>query len=242
MYGCNQALLANAAQAKLLRPPRAVELAVARRHMTNATRRLMAQGDRLIEYAPTGATRNAHAAQRAAVVKGPALHRARGAQLMTNRWTWGCPRHRVAFLGGGQGGRQGVGVVDLPGYVRDRSVSGSRSGARTVAVRRVVRTVAAELRGEIEASAKTSLSPRGAPLSTDSVIGRVVTAAGGRFAAGHVGELTRIVPLRDGRRRRSPRPAPTQRRIRDLPSRVVVYLLLAAGLFTDLGYPQVWTH
>src|SRR4051794_4332846 len=85
--------------------------------MTNATRRLMAQGDRLIEYAPTGATRNAHAAQRAAVVKGPALHRARGAQLMTNRWTWGCPRHRVAFLGGGQGVRQGVGVVDLPGYV-----------------------------------------------------------------------------------------------------------------------------
>ena len=52
VYGCNQALLANAAQAKLLRPPRAVELAVARRHMTNATRRLMAQGDRLIEYAP----------------------------------------------------------------------------------------------------------------------------------------------------------------------------------------------
>jgi hypothetical protein len=33
-----------------------------------------------------------------------------------------------------------------------------------------------------------------------------------------------------------------QRRVRDLPSRVVVYLLLAAGLFADLGYPQVWTH
>nr|WP_279561837.1 IS4 family transposase [Pseudonocardia autotrophica] len=34
----------------------------------------------------------------------------------------------------------------------------------------------------------------------------------------------------------------TQRRVRALPSRVVVYLLLAAALFADLGYPQVWTH
>ena len=31
-----------------------------------------------------------------------------------------------------------------------------------------------------------------------------------------------------------------QRRVRDLPSRVVVYLLLAAALFADLGYTQVW--
>src|SRR4051794_40041252 len=33
-----------------------------------------------------------------------------------------------------------------------------------------------------------------------------------------------------------------QQRIRDLPSRVVVYLLLAAGLFADLGYGQVWAR
>ncbi|MEN3616210.1 IS4 family transposase [Plantactinospora sp. ZYX-F-223] len=33
-----------------------------------------------------------------------------------------------------------------------------------------------------------------------------------------------------------------QSRVRDLPSRVVVYLLLAAGLFTDLGYRQVWAR
>ena len=32
----------------------------------------------------------------------------------------------------------------------------------------------------------------------------------------------------------------TQDRVRDLPSRVVVYLLLAGCLFTDLGYTQVW--
>jgi hypothetical protein len=33
-----------------------------------------------------------------------------------------------------------------------------------------------------------------------------------------------------------------QRRLRVLPSRVVVYLLLAAGLFTELGYGQVWAR
>ena len=31
-----------------------------------------------------------------------------------------------------------------------------------------------------------------------------------------------------------------QRRVRDLPARVVVYLLLAGCLFGDLGYRQVW--
>ena len=31
-----------------------------------------------------------------------------------------------------------------------------------------------------------------------------------------------------------------QTRTRDLPSRVVVYLLLTAGLFAELGYGQVW--
>ena len=65
--------------------------------------------------------------------------------------------------------------------------------------------------------------------------------AGGRFAPGHVGELTRIVPfemvdaaLAETRTR--------QRRVRDLPSRVVVYLLLAGALFADLGYLQVWAR
>lgn len=33
-----------------------------------------------------------------------------------------------------------------------------------------------------------------------------------------------------------------QARIRDLPSRVVVYLLLAAGLFAECGYRQVWAR
>jgi Insertion element 4 transposase N-terminal/Transposase DDE domain len=75
----------------------------------------------------------------------------------------------------------------------------------------------------------------------DSVISRVVRVAAGRFAPGHIGELTRIVPfemvdavLAETRAQ--------QRRVRDLPSRVVVYLLLAAGLFADLGYGQVWAR
>src|SRR3954447_22310616 len=93
---------------------------------------------------------------------------------------------------------------------------------------------------EDRSSSKTAFSP-GAPLSMDSVISRVVRVAAGPFAPGHIGELTRIVPfemvdavLAQTRAR--------QRRVRDLPSRVVVYLLLAAGLFADLGYGQVWTR
>jgi hypothetical protein len=69
----------------------------------------------------------------------------------------------------------------------------------------------------------------------------VVRVASGRFAPGHLGELTQIVPfemvdevLASSRR--------VQARVRDLPSRVVVYLLLAAGLFAELGYGQVWAR
>jgi Insertion element 4 transposase N-terminal/Transposase DDE domain len=69
----------------------------------------------------------------------------------------------------------------------------------------------------------------------------VVRVAGGRFAPGHIGELTRIVPFEmvdaavaETRTR--------QQRVRDLPSRVVIYLLLAGALFADLGYGQVWAR
>jgi Insertion element 4 transposase N-terminal/Transposase DDE domain len=66
-----------------------------------------------------------------------------------------------------------------------------------------------------------------------------VAAAGGRFAPGHLGELTRLVPFEmvDAALEQTCR---VQRRVRDLPSRVVVYLLLAACLFPELGYPGVW--
>jgi hypothetical protein len=71
------------------------------------------------------------------------------------------------------------------------------------------------------------------------VITRAVTVAGGRFAPGHLGELTQQVPFEmvDEVLAATCR---LQRRVRDLPSRVVVYLLLAGCLFADLGYAQVW--
>ena len=72
-----------------------------------------------------------------------------------------------------------------------------------------------------------------------SVIARVVKVARGRFAPGHLGELTQQVPFEmvDAALEQACR---VQHRIRDLPARVVVYLLLAGCLFADLGYPQVW--
>jgi hypothetical protein len=63
--------------------------------------------------------------------------------------------------------------------------------------------------------------------------------ADGVFAPGHLGELTQIVPfdmvdavLADS--------AGTQQRVRKLPARVVVYVLLAGALFGQIGYPAVW--
>ena len=70
-------------------------------------------------------------------------------------------------------------------------------------------------------------------------ITRTVRVAAGVFAPGHLGELTRFIPfemvdevLAATRR--------TQQRIRLLPARVTVYLILAGCLFTELGYPLVW--
>ena len=72
-----------------------------------------------------------------------------------------------------------------------------------------------------------------------SAITRAVTVAGGRFAPGHLGELTQQVPFEmvDAVLEQTCR---VQRRVRDLPARVVVYLLLAGCLFAELGYVQVW--
>jgi hypothetical protein len=87
-------------------------------------------------------------------------------------------------------------------------------------------------------SAKDSLVTR-SPAVDQSVITRAVTVAGGRFAPGHLGELTQQVPFEmvDAVLEETCR---TQRRVRVLPSRVVVYLLLAGCLFAELGYTQVW--
>jgi hypothetical protein len=72
-----------------------------------------------------------------------------------------------------------------------------------------------------------------------SVVTRTVTVAGGRYAPGHLGELTQHLPFEmvDAALTAT---RTMQARVRDLPSRVVVYLLLAACLFPETGYSGVW--
>jgi hypothetical protein len=76
-------------------------------------------------------------------------------------------------------------------------------------------------------------------LGIQSVITRVITVAEGRFAPGHLGELTQLVPFEMADEALAHERA-VQSRVRDLPSRVVVYLLLAACLFPELGYRGAW--
>ena len=76
-------------------------------------------------------------------------------------------------------------------------------------------------------------------MGIQSVITRTVAVAGGRFAPGHLGELTQLVPFEMVDEALA-QTRTVQSRIRDLPSRVVVYLLLAACLFPELGYLGVW--
>src|SRR5437016_269836 len=85
---------------------------------------------------------------------------------------------------------------------------------------------------------KTASGP-GAPPLEQFAITRTVRVAAGRFAPGHLGELTQQVPFEmvDAVLAET---GTTQRRVRDLPARVVVYLLLAGCLFAELGYRQVW--
>jgi hypothetical protein len=59
------------------------------------------------------------------------------------------------------------------------------------------------------------------------------------FAPGHLGELTQIIPFEMVDRALAATGA-VQSRVRSLPARVVVYLLLAGCLFAELGYRQVW--
>lgn len=63
--------------------------------------------------------------------------------------------------------------------------------------------------------------------------------AEGRFAPGHLGELTQLVPFEMVDEALEAARA-VQSRLRDLPSRVVVYLVLAACLFPEVGYLGVW--
>jgi hypothetical protein len=76
-------------------------------------------------------------------------------------------------------------------------------------------------------------------LEDQCVITRQVTVAAGVFAPGHLGELTQIVPFEVVDHALAAT-GTIQARLRVLPSRVVVYLLLAGCLFAELGYRQVW--
>ncbi|MEN3263236.1 IS4 family transposase [Pseudonocardia sp.] len=75
--------------------------------------------------------------------------------------------------------------------------------------------------------------------SATVTVARPVTAAAGVFAPGHVGELTQYLPfeLVDDVLSET---KTVQRRLRDLPSRVGVYFVLALVLFPRLGYARVW--
>lgn len=72
-----------------------------------------------------------------------------------------------------------------------------------------------------------------------SVTGRTVAVAGGVFAPGHLGELTQVLDfeLVDAVARET---GAVQKRVRLLPTRVVIYFVLALALFEDCGYRQVW--
>lgn len=76
-------------------------------------------------------------------------------------------------------------------------------------------------------------------MDTQSVITRAITVAGGRYAPGHLGELTQHLPFEMVDEALTATRT-TQSRLRDLPSRVVVYLLLAACLFPEIGYCGIW--
>lgn len=76
-------------------------------------------------------------------------------------------------------------------------------------------------------------------MEAQCVITRTITVAAGVFAPGHVGELTRFVPFEMVDEALAATGA-TRRRVRLLPARVVVYLLLAGCLFAEVGYRQVW--
>jgi len=72
------------------------------------------------------------------------------------------------------------------------------------------------------------------------VINSEITVAAGVFAPGHLGELTQVIDfdLVDAVLAETGR---TQKRVRRLPARVVVYFVLALALFASCGAGRVWT-
>ena len=75
--------------------------------------------------------------------------------------------------------------------------------------------------------------------SATATVTRSITSAAGVYAPGHIGELTQYLPfeLVDDVLSET---KTVQRRLRDLPSRVGVFFVLALVLFPRLGYARVW--
>ena len=81
------------------------------------------------------------------------------------------------------------------------------------------------------ASEAIAVAPRWKrPQSATVTVTRAVTVAAGVFTPGHLGELTQYLPfeLVDGVLEQT---RTVQRRLRDLPSRVGVYFVLALGFY-----------
>ncbi|MFE4958153.1 transposase domain-containing protein [Streptomyces sp. NPDC056653] len=72
-------------------------------------------------------------------------------------------------------------------------------------------------------------------------LSREITVAAGQFTAGHVGGLTPFLPfeLVDAVLEQT---RAVQQRLRELPSRVGVYFLVAMCLFPEIGYRLVWNR
>jgi len=91
----------------------------------------------------------------------------------------------------------------------------------------------------VRTSIAETVHPDLADWLTGRLDARAVTVAAGVFAPGHLGELTQYLPfeLVDDILAQT---KTVQRRLRDLPSRVGVYFLLALGMYPRLGYARVW--
>jgi hypothetical protein len=76
-------------------------------------------------------------------------------------------------------------------------------------------------------------------LPDQCVITRKIAVAKGVYAPGHLGELTQILDF-DLVDAVAEETGTVQRRVRLLPTRVVIYFVLALALFEHSGYRQVW--
>ncbi|BCJ70558.1 transposase [Catellatospora sp. IY07-71] len=76
-------------------------------------------------------------------------------------------------------------------------------------------------------------------MQQQSAITRTITVAAGAFAPGHLGELTQVLDF-DLVDAVAAETGTTQRRVRLLPTRVLIFFVLALALFEPCAYRQVW--